>query len=76
MTSAHDLLRELVRIHNQTGKKNLQALVREDIRDWILEEEREWFQEIVDRWKLIVTFKQSEITIAGLTESPFQIQTL
>ena len=76
VTSAHDLLREMVRVYNQTGKKNLQVRVREDIRDWILEEEREWFQEIVDRWKLTVTFKQNEVTISGLTESAFQIHTV
>ena len=74
VTSAHDLLRELARIHNQTGKTILQVRVREDIRDWILEEEREWFQEIVDRWGLTVHFKQSEMTVAGLTEPVFQVE--
>jgi ribonuclease G len=74
VTSAHDLLRELVRVHNQSGKTLLQARVREDIRDWILEEEREWFQEIVDRWGLTVNFKQGEMTISALSEAPFEVQ--
>jgi hypothetical protein len=47
--------------------------VREDIRDWILEEERDWFQEIVDRWGLTVNFKHAEITIAALHETSFDV---
>jgi ribonuclease G len=73
VTEAHDLLREITRIHNQTGRTLLQVRVREDIRDWILEEEREWFQEIVDRWGLTVNFKNSDITIAALHEPSFDV---
>ena len=37
----------------------------------ILEEERDWFQEIVDRWGLTVNVKHGEMTIAALQESSF-----
>lgn len=73
ITEAHDLLREIVRIHNQTGRTLMQVRVREDIRDWILEEEREWFQEIVDRWGLTVNFKTSDLTVAAIQESSFEV---
>ncbi len=73
VTEAHDLLREITRVHNQTGRTLLQVRVREDIRDWILEEERDWFQEIVDRWGLTVNFKHGEMTIAALQESSFDV---
>ena len=73
VTEAHDLLREIVRVHNQTGRTLLQVRVREDIRDWILEEERDWFQEIVDRWGLTVNFRQGEITVAALSETSFDV---
>lgn len=73
VTEAHDLLREIVRVHNQTGRTLLQVRVREDIRDWILEEERDWFQEIVDRWGLTVNFRQGEMTVAALSESSFEV---
>lgn len=73
VTEAHDLLREIVRVHNQTGRTLLHVRVREDIRDWILEEERDWFQEIVDRWGLTVNFRQGEMTVAALSESSFEV---
>jgi ribonuclease G len=73
ITEAHDLLREIVRVHNQTGRTLLQVRVREDIRDWILEEERDWFQEIVDRYGLTVNFRQGEMTVAALSESSFDV---
>jgi ribonuclease G len=73
ITLAHDLLREIVRIHTQTGRTLLQVRVREDIRDWILEEERDWFQEIVDRWGLTVNFRHGELTVAAMQESPFEV---
>lgn len=73
VTEAHDLLREIVRIHNQTGRTLMQVRVREDIRDWILEEERDWFQEIVDRWGLTINFKTGELTVAALNESSFEV---
>jgi ribonuclease G len=73
VTEAHDLLREIARVHNQTGRTLLQVRAREDIRDWILEEERDWFQEIVDRWGLTVNFRQGEMTAAALSESSFEV---
>jgi hypothetical protein len=47
--------------------------VRDDIRDWILEEERDWFQEIVDRWSLTVNFKTGDLTGAALKEASFEV---
>lgn len=73
VTDAHDLLREIVRVHNQTGRTLLNVRVREDIRDWILEEERDWFQEIVDRWGLTVNFRQGEMTVSALSETSFEV---
>jgi hypothetical protein len=73
ITVAHDLLRELVRIHTQTGRTLLHVRVREDVRDWILEEERDWFQEIVDRWGLTVNFRHGEMSVAALQEAPFEV---
>jgi ribonuclease G len=73
ITLAHDLLREIVRIHTQTGRTLLQVRVREDVRDWILEEERDWFQEIVDRWGLTVNFRHGELTVAAMQESAFEV---
>ena len=73
VSEAHDLLREIVRIHNQTGRTLMQVKVRDDIRDWILEEERDWFQEIVDRWGLTINFKKSELTVTALNSSSFEV---
>jgi ribonuclease G len=73
VTESHDLLREIVRIHNQTGRTLLHVRVREDIRDWILEEERDWFQEIVDRWGLTINFRQGELSAAALFENSFEV---
>jgi len=73
VSEAHDLLREIVRIHNQTGRSLMKVRVREDVRDWILEEERDWFQEIVDRWGLTVNFQNGDLTLAALNESSFEV---
>lgn len=73
VTEAHDLLRELVRVHLQTRRTLLTVRVREDIRDWILEEERDWFQDVVDRYGLTVNFTESELTLSALNESSFEV---
>jgi hypothetical protein len=51
----------------------MKVRVREDVRDWILEEERDWFQEIVDRWGLTVNFQNGDLTLAALNESSFEV---
>jgi ribonuclease G len=73
VTEAHDLLREIIRIHNQTGRTLMQVRVRDDIRDWILEEERDWFQEIVDHRGLTVNFNKSELIVSALSEPTFEV---
>lgn len=73
VTEAHDLLRELIRVHLQTQKTKLIVKVREDIKDWILEEEKFWFESITERYGLTVQFTATEMTMAALSESAFDV---
>lgn len=73
VTEAHDLLRELVRVHLQTKKQQLLVKVREDIKDWIIEEEKEWFQQITDQFGLVIKFAPTEMTVSAMNESAFEV---
>ncbi|MCX6117331.1 MAG: Rne/Rng family ribonuclease [Proteobacteria bacterium] len=73
VTEAHDLLREVVRLHTQTKKTLLTVRVRDDIRDWILEEETDWLQDIIDQYGITVNFRANSMTLANMQETSYEI---
>ena len=75
VTEAHDLLREIIRVHLQTKSVALTVTVREDICNRILNQERAWFDEIVRQFGLTVQFKNGELTLGALHQSSFEVST-
>jgi ribonuclease G len=73
VTEAHDLLREMVRLHVQTSKTLMRIRVREDVRDWILEEEKELYQQIVDRYGLTIKMDPSDLSLSALHDPTYEV---
>jgi len=72
-TEAYDLLREVMRRSIQTGQSEIKVKVREDIKDWILEEERELFEELTVQHNIRIEFVASELSVHALHEAPFEV---
>ena len=73
MTESYDLIREVVRRSLQTGQKEIRVKVREDIRDWILEEESELFDKVLKDHELRVEFLPQDVTLHSLSEATFEV---
>jgi len=73
ITEAYDLIREVLRRSLQTGQKEIKVKVREDIRDWILEEEHILFNKVLKDHDLKVEFLPQEVTLQSLSEASFEV---
>jgi ribonuclease G len=56
ITVAHDLIREIIRTHCNLGKNFFTVSAPEDIRDWIMEEEFDWIQDLIDQFGITINF--------------------
>jgi ribonuclease G len=72
-TEAHDLLREIRRHTLQTGQRNVKVRVRDDIRDFILKDERALFEKLVAEFGLTVEFKSTALTLKYLNDDPYEV---
>ena len=73
MTEAQDLLREIRRHTLQTGQRSIKVKVRDDIRNWILNEERSLFEKLVAEFALIIEFKSTELQLKALNDDPYEV---
>ena len=73
MTEAYDLLREIRRHTLQTGQRTIRIKVRDDIRDFVLNEERVLFEKLVSEFDLAIEFKSTSLTVASLTDDPYEV---
>jgi ribonuclease G len=74
-TQAFDLLRELARVHFQTKQTLLHVKVREEVMDWIFEEENDWLTQITDDFGLTIKFIPIEQNAEPLSDPAFEITT-
>jgi len=72
-TEAYDLLREVTRRSQQTGQREVKVRVREDIRDWILEEEQALFEDLHRRHGIRVEFIVADLNLHALHEAAFEV---
>jgi ribonuclease G len=72
-TLTYDLLREIRRHTLQTGARTIAVKVRDDIRDWLLSEERDLFEKLVREFGLSVEFKPTELKRSALNDDPYEI---
>lgn len=73
ITEALDLLREIERRYLQTGRRKIKVRVRDDIRDWILEEEGALLDELKKKHGIKVEFIVSEVTLHHLAEDSYEV---
>ncbi len=72
-TEAYDLLREIRRRSLQTGQKEIRVRVRQDIQDFIFEEERVLFEELIQSLGLTIRFVPTDVTLTLLQEAPYEV---
>ncbi len=69
-TLTHELLRDLVKSHIATGKRDFAVKVREDIKKHLLNEEHAWYQEVIEKNNLNIKLTPLDWPTEG---EPFKI---
>ncbi|MEZ4743596.1 MAG: Rne/Rng family ribonuclease [Bdellovibrionota bacterium] len=72
-TEAYDLLREIQRISLQTHQKSIKVRVRSDIKDWILNQEKDLYKKLIIEKNLEVEFLPNQLDIELLREPAFEV---
>lgn len=72
-TESYDLMRELMRLAIQNGKKNLRIRIRDNVRDWLLHEEKALFDRILRDYGLTVRFESGAVTMKDLSTAAFEV---
>lgn len=72
-TEAFDLLREIRRHSLQTGQRQIQVRVREDIRRWIENEEHELYSKLKLELDLQIEFRPTSLTLSALNDDPYEV---
>lgn len=72
-TEALECIREIQRKHIQTNEVHIKVKARNDIRDWILTEERSLFNQVVHRHGIEVEFLPTKIQVSDLNEASFEV---
>lgn len=74
ITEALSLIREIQRKYVQTGSKKIEIIARDDIRDWVLEEERDLLEEVKKRFGIQVKFTDYQYSLNDMNIPPFQVR--
>ncbi len=72
-TEAYDLLREIKRHSIQTGQRQIQVRVRDDIRRFLETEERVIFEKLKADFELQIEFRPTELTLSALNDDPYEV---
>ncbi len=72
-TEAYDLIREVMRLSLQSGKKSLRLRLRDDVRDWILHEENVLFDRVLKDYGITAVFENAPVSRADLTQAAFEV---
>ena len=72
-TEGADLLREIIRLHLQSGTHKICVKVRSDIKAWLDRYENRSITYIKNRYHLQIQFELLPTTISNLRESPYEV---
>jgi ribonuclease G len=72
-TEAYDLIREVMRLSLQIGKKSLRLRLRDDIRDWLLHEEKNLFDRVLKESGVTVIFENAPVSRSDLGQAGFEV---
>lgn len=72
-TEAYDLIREIMRLAIQNGKKSLKIRIRDDVRDWLLHEEKDLFDQILRDYDVIATFENAPVSRQDFAQTAFEV---
>lgn len=72
-SESYDLIREIVRLSIQSGKKEVRLRVRDDIRDWLLHEESEFFDKTLSQHGITATFENMPVSLADLGQPAYEV---
>ena len=70
---SHDILRELEGYIQTTGSRKVVVTAREDVIEWIIEDEAEWLEKISNRFQVEIEFRSKGPSLEVLTQPPFEI---
>lgn len=72
-TISLDLIRDIQRHHIRTGSKEIHVQTRREVYEWIIDHEKELFEEICRRWDLSVAFNTPDGEVESLTKGEYEI---
>lgn len=72
-TEAYNLIRDIVRHVLRTNQKDLRVRAREDIINWLLNEETQLYQGLLDRYGLILHLEKTHLLPEWLQEPSYEI---
>ena len=72
-TQAYDLIREIMRLSHKSGKKTFKLRLRDDLRDWLLHEERELFEKILKDCEVTAIFDSMPVQRSDLSQGAFVV---
>ena len=72
-TESYDLIREVMRLSLQSGKKSLRLRLRDDIRDWLLHEEQPLFDRVLKDFGVTAIFEDAPVSRADLSQDAYEV---
>ena len=72
-TQSYDLIRDIERYVLRTGGKHVRVKIRDDLKDWITENEALLLEAIVEKHGLSIDFESSGLKVDALWEAPYEV---
>jgi ribonuclease G len=72
-TLCYDLMREIERYVLRTGNRQVKVRIRNDLKDWLLENEAILLESIIEKHKISIEFESNGVDISLLREAPYEV---
>jgi ribonuclease G len=72
-TQAYDLIREMMRLSHKSGRTTMRLRLRDDLRDWLLHEERELFEKTLKDCGITAMFDTMPVQRSDLSQGAFEV---
>ena len=72
-TQSYDLVRDIERYALRTGGKQVRVKIRDDLKDWITENEALLLEAIIEKHGLSINFESSSLRVDALWDAPYEV---
>ena len=69
-----EMVRDIERHVLRTGKKRLKVIAREDIIDRLMQEEKQLYQQLVEKFDLVIDLEASKVGLKQLSQAAYELQ--